>query len=97
LPVGAAVAYDSRQHAPLVGRASSRRRSLAPAVVSAQTTFVVTDEGALRSALTAAQNGDTIVFGNTITLTTGDLPTVQRSITIDGGGFSHPRPRRPEE
>lgn len=59
-----------------------------PVCASAQTTFNVTTEGDLRTALTSAQNGDTIVFGSTITLTTGDLPIVQRSITIDGGGFS---------
>src|SRR6185436_20039204 len=59
-----------------------------PAFTSAQTTFNVTSEAGLRSALTNAQNGDTIVFGSAITLTTGDLPSVQRSITIEGGGFS---------
>lgn len=60
----------------------------APSIAVAQTTFAVTTEAGLRAALSGAQNGDTIVFGNTITLTTGDLPIVQRNITIEGGGFS---------
>src|ERR1700736_2581656 len=76
------------------GRMPCRRLGLltaivlaAPALAHAQTTFTVTTEDGLRSALVNAQNGDAIVFGNTITLS-GDLPTVQRNITIDGGGFS---------
>ncbi|HEY3043610.1 MAG TPA: autotransporter domain-containing protein [Vicinamibacterales bacterium] len=60
----------------------------APSIARAQTTFTVTTEAGLRAALTSAQNGDTIAFANAITLTTGDLPIVQRNITINGGGFS---------
>jgi autotransporter-associated beta strand protein len=59
-----------------------------PSAAAAQTAFHVSTEAGLRTALAAAQNGDAIVFDGAITLATGDLPTVQRSITIDGGGFS---------
>ncbi|MDP1848477.1 MAG: fibronectin type III domain-containing protein [Solirubrobacteraceae bacterium] len=54
----------------------------------------VSSEAALRTALdptnvaTGAQTGDTITFTAGITLTTGDLPVVQRSIGILGGGFT---------
>ena len=54
----------------------------------------VSSEAALRTALdptnvvTGAQTGDTITFTAGITLTTGDLPVVQRSIGIVGGGFT---------
>ena len=59
-----------------------------PAIAGAQTTFHVSSEAGLRSALTSAQNGDAIVFDNAITLTTGDLPIVRRSVVINGGGHS---------
>lgn len=55
-----------------------------PAV--AQTTIHVGDEGALRAALTTAIAGDTIVFDANVTLTAGDLPSVNTSVTIDGAG-----------
>ncbi|MCX6543975.1 MAG: autotransporter-associated beta strand repeat-containing protein [Acidobacteria bacterium] len=58
-----------------------------PALAAAQTTYAVSDEAALRTALTSAIAGDTIVFGSNITLT-ADLPNVGASVTIDGGGYS---------
>src|SRR5215471_1958872 len=59
----------------------------------------VGDEASLRAAITSSVSGDTIVFTNNITLTTGDLPAVQKTVitagppvagtlTIDGGGFT---------
>lgn len=60
---------------------------LLPALAAAQTTYTVSDEAALRTALTSAIAGDTIVFGSNITLT-ADLPSVGTSVTIDGGGYS---------
>jgi outer membrane autotransporter protein len=53
--------------------------------------FLVGSDSELRSALhpsTGAQDGDRIVFLNDITLTSGDLPAIQNSVAIDGGGFS---------
>src|SRR4051812_26519335 len=54
----------------------------APALAS---TVHVTTESQLRSAITSAGNGDTIVFDNSITLSQ-DLPAVQQNLTIDGNG-----------
>jgi autotransporter-associated beta strand protein len=54
---------------------------------TAQTTFVVADEGELISALDAAQGGDTIQFTANITLT-AELPGIWTDLTIDGGGFT---------
>ena len=62
--------------------------ALAPWTASAQTTFNVADEAALRTAITTAAPGDKIVLGADITLTTGDLPSVHSDITIDGGGHA---------
>ena len=57
----------------------------APAL--AQTTFHASDEAALRSAITSAAPGDTIVLDSNITLTS-DLPSVATSLTLDGGGHT---------
>ena len=59
--------------------------ALAARTVSAQT--VVTTEAQLRAALTNTAVTQ-IVLGADITLTTGDLPSVSRSMTIDGGGHA---------
>ncbi|WP_347337031.1 pectate lyase-like adhesive domain-containing protein, partial [Bradyrhizobium retamae] len=47
----------------------------------------VANEAQLRSAISNAQNGDTITFTNNITLT-DKLPDVQRNVTINGGNFT---------
>ena len=57
----------------------------------AQTTFIVGDDATLRTALSTAVGGDTIVFSNVITLT-ADLPALQAgglggTVTIDGAGY----------
>ena len=57
------------------------------APASAQTTFTVTTEAALRTAITTAAAGDTIQIATNILLTT-DLPSIATSVTIDGGGFT---------
>ncbi len=49
--------------------------------------ITVTDDASLRAAITSAADGDTIQFANSITLL-GDLPAIQKSITIDGAGFT---------
>src|SRR5436190_11043578 len=58
-----------------------------PAASFAQSTVHVSDDATLRNALSVSSSGDTIVFDNSITLV-GDLPSVSRDITIDGGGFA---------
>ena len=63
---------------------------LVPVAAGAQsgpTTYTVTSEGDLRTAITSAVNGDTIKFASNIKLTQ-DLPNVGTNVTIDGGGFS---------
>lgn len=64
---------------------------------SAQATFNVGNETALRTALSSAVSGDTIVFTSNITLTSasgGDLQAIQLgavspgTLTIDGNGFA---------
>ena len=57
-------------------------------VASAQTTYHVASETALRNAINAALSGDTIVFDANVTLTTGDLPSVHTDVTIDGSGHT---------
>ena len=47
----------------------------------------VNSDAALRAAITSVADGDTIAFTANITLA-GDLPVVQKSITIDGGNFA---------
>ncbi|MCE9530945.1 MAG: hypothetical protein K8T89_07455, partial [Planctomycetes bacterium] len=42
----------------------------------------------LRNAIVSATSGDTITFTNNIILTTGDLPLVQRNVTIRGQNFT---------
>ncbi len=49
------------------------------------TTFTVTDQATLATALSSAVNGDTIKLANTIALTS-DLPAVVNNVTIDGQG-----------
>ena len=56
---------------------------LAPAPAWAET-FAISSEADLRNALTTAQSGDTISFGANVTLTTGDLPIIQKNISILG-------------
>src|SRR5829696_3870977 len=58
---------------------------LAARTASAQT--IVTTEAQLRAALTNPAVTQ-IVLGADITLTTGDLPSVSRAMTIDGGGHA---------
>ncbi|HVU22857.1 MAG TPA: YDG domain-containing protein [Opitutus sp.] len=53
----------------------------------AATNFGVNSDATLRSALTSVADGDTITFTGDITLG-ADLPAVQKSITIDGGGHT---------
>src|SRR5215471_9452717 len=60
--------------------------ALLPLVASAQTIHVA-DEAALRSAISTAPAGATIVLDNNVTLS-GDLPSVATSVTIDGGGHT---------
>jgi autotransporter-associated beta strand protein len=59
---------------------------LRPSVAAAQT-INVSDETALRNAVTTAPPGATIVLGANITLTS-DLPSIANSVTINGGGFT---------
>jgi autotransporter-associated beta strand protein len=59
---------------------------LIPIAAAAQT--IVTTEAELRTAISSAEPGETIVFGANITLTTGDLPSIATSVTIDGAGYS---------
>lgn len=59
--------------------------SLSPQAHAAN--FNVGTDAQLRSAITAAANGDTITFTANITLTS-PLPTLQRSIQINGANFS---------
>ncbi|MGE5243047.1 MAG: autotransporter-associated beta strand repeat-containing protein [Betaproteobacteria bacterium] len=68
--------------------AASAALLVLPAVAAAQTTFHVSTEAALQSAILRASNGDSIVFDANITLTAGDLPTVQHNITINGNGHT---------
>lgn len=49
--------------------------------------FNVANEGQLRSAISSAQNGDTIVFMANITLS-ANLPLVKSSVTVNGGNFT---------
>jgi hypothetical protein len=49
--------------------------------------ITVSNDAELRAALLDQQDGDTITFGADITLA-GDLPAVQKSITIDGAGHA---------
>src|SRR5688572_11295034 len=60
---------------------------LCAAPAGAQTTFTVTTEAALRTAITTAAAGDTIQIATNILLTS-DLPSIATSVTIDGGGFT---------
>lgn len=62
--------------------------ALTAGTAAAQTTFNVTTEAGLRTAITSAAAGDRIVLGADISLTTGDLPAVFTSITIDGGSHT---------
>lgn len=48
---------------------------------------VATDTSSLTGCINNATSGATIILGNTITLT-ADLPAVQKSITIEGNGFT---------
>src|SRR5688572_8991637 len=57
----------------------------APAL--AQTTIDVANDSDLRAAILAVAPGDTIRFTQNITLAS-DLPSVNKAITIDGGGFT---------
>jgi outer membrane autotransporter protein len=53
--------------------------------------YIVGTEAELRTALVNQADGDTITFSNDIVLTSGgggDLPAIQRNITIDGNGNS---------
>jgi fibronectin-binding autotransporter adhesin len=61
---------------------------LIPTSAAAQTTHLVTTEAQLRTAITSAAAGDSIVLGASITLTTGDLPSISTSVTIDGAGHA---------
>ena len=60
---------------------------LAPDAAWAET-FTINSEADLRTALTNAQSGDTISFNANITLTAGDLPAVQKNVTILGNNFT---------
>src|SRR5262245_39474652 len=53
----------------------------------AQTVHVAT-EAQLRSAITSAAPGSSIVFDANITLATGDLPSIAQSVAIDGAGHT---------
>src|SRR5262249_18919366 len=59
---------------------------LAPGLAGADT-FTISSESDLRTALTNAQNGDTISFDADVTLTAGDLPALQKNVTILGNNF----------
>jgi hypothetical protein len=52
------------------------------------TTFDVSSEATLRTALTSAVSGDTINFKGNVTLATGDLPALQTNLTVAGNGFT---------
>jgi autotransporter-associated beta strand protein len=57
--------------------------TIAAAGPACATDFNVNDDASLRSAITSANNGDRIIFTNSITLT-ADLPAVQTNVTIIG-------------
>jgi autotransporter-associated beta strand protein len=57
------------------------------AVPASAANFNVANDAQLRTAITSAQNGDTITFTANITLS-ANLPQVQRNVTINGGNFT---------
>lgn len=61
--------------------------ALVPSTAFAQTTHLVTTEAQLRTAIAAGAVGDTIRLQNSIVLT-ADLPTIARTLSFDGGGFT---------
>lgn len=61
--------------------------TLLPSTLSAQTTHLVSTEAQLRAALSTGAIGDTVRLQSSITLT-ADLPTIGRSLTVDGAGFT---------
>src|SRR4051794_35871638 len=60
---------------------------LLPVCASAQTTTTVVTEAQLRSAISSAAAGDTIVLAADITLT-DDLPAIAADLTLNGGGHT---------
>src|SRR5215208_1082504 len=61
---------------------------LCPMFASAQTTYQVATEAALRAAIAAIDNGDRIVFTGNITLSQ-DLGAIQiGGVSIDGSGYT---------
>jgi len=60
---------------------------LAPAAAWGNT-FTINSEADLRTALATAQNGDTVSFKANVILTAGDLPIVQKNVTILGNNFT---------
>src|SRR3954470_17119824 len=58
-----------------------------PASAFAQTTYTVSTQSALQTAIGAAASGDTIVLAADVTLTSA-LPTIGVDITIDGAGHT---------
>ncbi|HKV14881.1 MAG TPA: hypothetical protein VJQ81_07530, partial [Reyranella sp.] len=61
--------------------------ALATASQANAANFNVATDAQLRSAISSAQNGDTITFTGNVTLGS-NLPTLQRNVTIDGGNFT---------
>lgn len=76
---------------PASGYTGTAQTSDVPAGVASLTwrssIATVSTDAELRAAILAAEDGDTITFANDITLT-GDLPAVQKNITIDGAGHA---------
>ena len=61
---------------------------LMPRLAAAQAVTHVNDEASLRLALTTAQDGDTIVLDNNITLMDANLPAITAgTLTLLGNGF----------
>src|SRR5262245_50858133 len=56
--------------------------------VAGAASFTIDSEADLRNALNTAKNGDTISFNANVTLTAGDLPIVQKSVSILGNNFT---------
>ena len=86
---------DGRRHVLRYRRAALLAGVAAGCILLSQPAMAadhyVDDETALRSAILAAGDGDKIIFTSDITLTAGgggDLPAIQKNITIEGGGYS---------
>ena len=75
-----------RLHPPLRQLSAALLIAFAPTARSA--TFYPSTSAALVDALTSAGHGDTIVLTGNVTLTSSDLPALQKNLTIEGNGHT---------